>query len=50
MKSCDKQAGECLEVKRPGSLVRTKSALSQTGCFLSKTENVGVGVFAPLPH
>ena len=33
---------------RPGSLVRTKSALSKTGHFLGKTESMGVGASSPL--
>ena len=32
------------------SLVRTKSALSETGCFPSKAECVGMGAFFPLPE
>ena len=40
--------GRRLAVKRPGSLVRTKSALRTRGQFLSKAESVGVGAFFPL--
>ena len=36
-------------VKRSGSSVRTKSALSETVCFLSKAESVGVGGLSALP-
>ena len=39
-----------MSVVRPFSvLTKTKLALSKTGCFLSKAEILGVGVFSPLP-
>ena len=46
---CDKidRDGSCS--KAVGVLVRTKSGLSKTGRFLSKTDSVGVGAFSPFP-
>ena len=40
-----------MSVVRPfRSLVRTKLALSKTGCFLGKAEILGMGVFSPLSN